>query len=137
MQSLNSNITTYILLNYLQYEEITTLQQLFKIKFNTKNHIIYQRISSFIYPLTTIFFNTQKIKEITYYPNKQKMVEYNYKNNEREGLQKRWYDNGLISDQFYCMNGKFHGTFHSYDYDGRLTNILKYYFNQIYSNIKF
>ena len=60
--------------------------------------------------------NKELVKEVTYYPNKQKQLEGDYKDSKRDGNWVYYYDNG---------NKWSEGTFHNGLYDGNSTTYFE------------
>jgi antitoxin component YwqK of YwqJK toxin-antitoxin module len=60
------------------------------------------------------------LREETYYLNGQKEQEGSYKNGERTGVWKYWYDSGLLWSEGEFLNGKSHGYRKVYHPNGKL-----------------
>lgn len=63
-----------------------------------------------------------------WHDNGQLYHQYTYnENGEREGLYQCWYDNGQLSSELNYSNGKLHGHYTSFNYDGSPLNSWLYH----------
>jgi antitoxin component YwqK of YwqJK toxin-antitoxin module len=97
--SLNNNIIEYILNSYLSYkEDILKIKKLYsQFRFKLKAHLSFKKAYQFNKEISYIIFylDNSAIKQINYNKNK-KVIEYNFKNKKRHGIQKYFGRNGKI-----------------------------------------
>jgi len=62
----------------------------------------------------------EKVREVNYYPNKQKYVEANYKNGLKDGEWRSYREDGTLWSIHHYKNGKEDGVFKTYHENGKL-----------------
>jgi antitoxin component YwqK of YwqJK toxin-antitoxin module len=128
LQFLNNNILKYILNSYLNYEEdVISLIKLFPIKFSLKLHLSTEiKYYKHTQKQIAILLDNKVIQERSY-NNKKKIFRLNnYKNEEKHGIQKYWYDTGILYSEVYYENGKNHGTEKLWYINGNLKQETNY-----------
>jgi antitoxin component YwqK of YwqJK toxin-antitoxin module len=62
----------------------------------------------------------EKIREVNYYPNKQKYVEANYKDGLKDGEWKSYREDGKLWSEHHYVKGKEDGAYKTYHENGKL-----------------
>ena len=64
--------------------------------------------------------NNEMIKEIWYWENGNKLLEYNYKNRKQNGKQYGWWSDGKLNYEYNFKNGKLDGKQYMWGDNGKL-----------------
>jgi antitoxin component YwqK of YwqJK toxin-antitoxin module len=125
MDILNSNITNYVLNQYLDYfEDILKLKQLYKnINSNFKSRLEIKKYKDKLHnKITSIYVDKMLYKKKEFYLNRKKKSIERFYRGIYHGYQLYWYKNGQLEYENNFKYGKRSGYQYHYNMSGDLRN---------------